>query len=51
MTQLDWDNVAKLINTKPMREVLDDKTPNELYIHETLRAKRLKRYAENKKEQ
>lgn len=51
MTQLDWDNVAKLINTKPMREVLDDKTPNELYIHETLRSKRLKRYAENKKEQ
>ncbi|GAK30736.1 IS30 family transposas [Weissella oryzae SG25] len=48
MTQLDWDKIADLINNKPMRESLGDKTPNELYIHEALRAKRLKRYKEQK---
>ncbi|WP_433322207.1 IS30 family transposase [Weissella tructae] len=40
MTQLDWDQVAQLINDKPMRYVLNAETPASVYHKASVRRQR-----------
>lgn len=48
MTQLEWDQVAQLVNDKPMRQVLDSETPAYVYHKASVRRKRQANQKQNK---